>query len=204
MHWIIAGVAVCASVPLGAALVEVWPALVAAPSAKTFAMGALAGAISGWLVQRFVPMLAVLEHELTHLVVALLLLRRPISIGAGPGGGETVYTGRGSTLIRLAPYFLPTFTILGLSLAPLVRSRFEPYLVGALGVTWGFHVLTGVIESHPRQPDLRTGGLVASYAAVLGLGVVLYPLAALASVGGWPLVRRWGAVAWTTVRSVIG
>lgn len=199
MPWIIAVVSVCVAVPLGWALVGIWPAWWAAPSAQTFALAALAGAGAGWAIHRYVPMLAVLEHELTHLLVAVLLLRRPISIGAGPGGGETVYTGRGSALIRLAPYVLPTFTFLGLALAPVVRSRYETGLVVTLGVTWGFHVLTGVVESHPRQPDLRRGGLLASYLAVVGLSVVLYPLAALASVGGWPLVRRWGRLAWALV-----
>ncbi len=196
MPWIVAGVAALAALPLGRALVEVWPIWFAAPTAKAFVVGAAGGAVAGWLVHRFVPMLAVLEHELTHLLAAVLLLRRPVAIGAGPDGGETVYTGRGSVLIRLAPYVLPTFTLVGLALAPLVRTRYETGFVVALGVTWGFHVLTGVVESHPRQPDLQRGGLLASYVAVVCLSVVFYPLAAIASVGGWPLVRRWGRLAW--------
>lgn len=196
MPWIVAGVAVFAALPLGRALVEVWPLWMAAPSAKAFVAGAAGGAVAGWLTHRFVPMLTVLEHELTHLLCAVVLLRRPIALDASPGGGETVYTGRGSVLIRLAPYVLPTFTLVGLLLAPLVRSRYESGLVAVLGLTWGFHVLTGVIESHPGQPDLRSGGLLASYIAVIGLSVVFYPLAAIASVGGWPLVSRWGRLAW--------
>ncbi len=196
MPWLVAGISICLAGPLGWALVLLWPAWWAAPGAQAFALGAADGAVGGWAIHRGVPMLAVLEHELTHLVVALMLLRRPISIGAGPGGGETVYTGRGSTLIRLAPYVLPTFTFAGLAFAPLVRSRYETGLVAVLGVTWGFHVLTGVIESHPRQPDLRRGGLLPSYVAVVGMSIVLYPLAAIASVGGWPLVRRWAGTAW--------
>ena len=40
------------------------------------------------------------------------------------------------------------------------------------------------------------GDALCAYVAVVCLSVVFYPLAAIASVGGWPLVRRWGRLAW--------
>ncbi len=191
MVWLLALLSLGAGVPLALALPDVWPHVRSAPQAVPFAWGALGGAAATLVVLRVARMVPILEHELTHLLVALLLFRRPLAIEAREDGGEAVYTGRGSTLIRLAPYVLPTFTLLGLGLAQLADPRFGRPIVVALGATWGFHVLTGLAESGPDQPDLREGGLVPSYAAVVGLGAILYPLAALGSIGGLPLVRRW-------------
>lgn len=191
MIWVLALLSVAAAVPLGWALGEVWGPWTEAPYARPFVYGALGGVAGAWLVGRLAPMLAILEHELTHLLVALLLLRRPLRISADGRGGETVYEGRGSTLIRLAPYVLPTFTLLALPLASWVHPAQRVAFVVVLGVTWGFHVYTGVAEAHPSQPDLARGGRLPSYLAVLGLSTLFYPGSALAAVGGWPLVSRW-------------
>ena len=41
-------------------------------------------------------------------------LPKPLRIVVSSHGGETVYEGRGSVLIRLAPYVLPSTTLIGL------------------------------------------------------------------------------------------
>ena len=157
-----------------------------------FAAGAVIGGLIGGVLLRWAPMLTTLEHELTHLFAALLLLRRPVALSVGAGGaGHVSYTGRGSSLILLAPYVLPTFTYLGLLLSPLIGDRFGVPYVGLLGATWGFHGWTGVREAHPRQTDLRHGGLVASYLAVVAWGLIFYPLAAFLTLGGPSLAGRW-------------
>ena len=122
-----------------------------------FLLGAIVGAFIGFIVWKYLTIIFVLEHEFTHFLTALFLLRKPIRIVAGHHDGEVIYAGRGSTIIALAPYFLPTFTLFLLGIQPLVQAQFQRQTVLIIGVTWGYHLLTGLIESHPKQLDLRRG-----------------------------------------------
>jgi hypothetical protein len=189
--WLLALLGLLTAVPLGLALGDVWPAWTRQATAPWFGAGALGGAALGWLLVRQLPLLPILEHEMTHLLTALALFRRPRQLLAADGGGEVVYDGRGSTLIRLAPYAVPTLTLLALPFAPLVAVAQRPWFVALLGLTWGYHALTSLHETRPHQPDLRQGGLVPSFVAVAAIGTVLFGATALAAVGRTPLVERW-------------
>jgi hypothetical protein len=185
LGWLLAG-------PLTLALPSMLECVWGTHGIISFAVGAVLGGVIGAALLRWAPMLTTLEHELTHLFAAVLLLRRPVALSVGDGGGGHVaYTGRGSSLILLAPYVLPTFTFLGLLLGPLIGDRFGAPYVGLLGATWGFHVWTGVREAHPRQTDLLHGGLLVSYIAVVAWGLIFYPLAAFLTLGGPSLAGRW-------------
>ena len=53
--------------------------------------------------------LSILEHELTHMVFAILTFHSPHDINVQRGvGGNFIYTGHGNWLIYIAPYFFPT------------------------------------------------------------------------------------------------
>ncbi|MFZ4734795.1 MAG: hypothetical protein ACOYM9_02560 [Bradymonadia bacterium] len=189
LFWALVGLLL--GVPLSLALPRVWPLFAGDGDFVVFAGAAGGGAALTLLVLRFVPVLAVLEHELTHMLVALLHLRRPLSLSAGARDGEVTYTGQSAMLIRLAPYVLPTFTLGLLLAAPLFAAAHHRTHVLLCGVTWGFHVTTLLEEARPHQPDLKEGGLVRSFVALLGLGVLFYCGAALWAVGDFDLVRTW-------------
>jgi len=188
--WAILGVVV--GVPLAVAVPEVWPLLRGDADALPFGGAALVGAVLTVLVLKFVPVFAVLEHELTHMVVAVLHLRRPLSLSAGAREGEVTYTGESAFLIRLAPYVLPSVTLALLLAEPLFAAAHQRTHVMLCGATWGYHVTTLLEEARPHQPDLREGGVVRSFIALFGLGVVFYCGAALWAIGGFDLVETWG------------
>ncbi len=191
MTWLLALVGLLSAVPLGLALADIAPDWTRQPTAPWFGGGVLAGAAIGWLLVRKLPLLPILEHEMTHLLTALALFRRPRQLLAADGGGEVVYDGRGSTLIRLAPYAVPTLTLLALPFAPLVAQAQRPWFVALLGLTWGYHALTSLLETRPQQPDLRQGGLIPSFVAVAAFATLLFGVTAVAAVGRMPLVERW-------------
>lgn len=190
-RWTLALLLGLSAIPLAMALPHAWGFAHGAPFASTFALGAAGGAALTVLILRKAPMLAVLEHEMTHLLVALLHLRLPESLQAGKDGGEVVYSGDSAFLIRLAPYVLPTFTLLLLGLSPFVAPEHQGALRTVVGVTWGYHVTTALYETRPRQPDLQAGGRVPALMAVAGLSLLLYTGSALWAVRDFGLCRDW-------------
>jgi hypothetical protein len=101
-----------------------------------------------------------------------------------------VYRGRGSVLIRLAPYFLPLWALAALALQPLLRSDLRVWGVGAVGLTWGYHLWIMASQIRRHQPDLRVDGLILSVLTVSALSFVTMTLVALAAVGGLDLMGR--------------
>jgi hypothetical protein len=193
-----------ATVPLAMAL----PQMVAQASTQSglqpFGLGVGLGLVGTLVVYKKLPILPVLEHELTHLAAALLLFRQPLSLSAGKGRGEVVYTGRGSVIIRLAPYVVPTFTIVLLCIGPFIADHYQRSFLVLLGSTWAFHVLTALEETRPYQPDLREGGLFVSFCAVIFLDLVFYFGTALWSVGGASLVVDWLSLSLVALRELTG
>lgn len=191
MSWLLGLPSAAFAAPLWVALFQIWPLFRDAPMAGAFVFGALIGAMLAGVLITKVPMLPVLEHELTHLLCAAVLLRKPQAVSASADEGEAVYDGRGTTFIRLGPYVLPTLTLLLSPLLLIVDTSFEAQVVGVLGGTWGYHVATLIHEARPSQPDLRAGGLLGNTLAVAGLGTLCYGATALFAVGRGHLVGAW-------------
>lgn len=191
LTWILGVVFGVLAVPLALALPHVWPGFTGGDHLRVFLLGALGGGLATVVVLRKAPFLAVLEHELTHMVVAVLHLRLPLSLNAGKDGGEVTYTGDSAFLIRLAPYVLPTFTLALLGLSAVVDGPYQTTLRAIIGVTWGYHVVTMVEETRPNQPDLKTGGRVPAFLGVFGLGLLFYVGSALWAVEDFGLCRAW-------------
>ena len=183
--------------------INMWPLLGGLNTSSPFAIGTGVGILVGVVLRRFIPMLPILEHELTHMLAAICLFRTPIAVSADTRGGETIYTGRGSTIIRLAPYIVPTVSVFALALTPLFRESVREVTTMGVGLTWGIHLLTGLAESHPNQQDLRRGGLIRSYVAIIGLGVPCHLAVALGALGGWPLVVDWLERSWRLMTTLV-
>ncbi len=83
------------------------------------------------------------EHELTHTLFALITLHKVTDFHTSyEKGGHVQYIGGpGNWLITIAPYFFPTFVIL------------------LLGFVVSFHLVSTLLETNAKQPDLSKVGL---------------------------------------------
>jgi len=126
------------------------------------------------------------EHELTHLVVGLFFLKIPVSFRVSAhSGGEVKHIGRGSTgqtWITLAPYFLPTASIVVVIVASIFGIA-SNYALAALGWTTAFHLVTSWAETSFRQPDLKKAGIVKTLLILPLMNIICYG-AVLAFVAG--------------------
>lgn len=130
--------------------------------------------------------LETLEHELTHLLIGLIFLKIPVGIRVSAHeGGEVRQIGLGSTgqtWVALAPYFFPT-----ISLAVLIFAYFTdlktPLLLGLLGWTTAFHLISNWGETSFRQPDLQKAGILKTILILPVMNLICYG-AVLAFVAG--------------------
>ena len=130
--------------------------------------------------------LETLEHELTHLIVGLFFLKIPVGIRVSAHeGGEVRQIGRGTTgqtWVSLAPYFFPT-----VSLAVLIFAYFADIntrvLLGVLGWTTAFHLVSNWGETSFRQPDLQNAGVLKTILILPVMNLICYG-AILAFVAG--------------------
>jgi len=143
------------------------------------------------------------EHEVTHALFSVLCLKPVRSLKATMEGGYLVHEG-GNLAIRLAPYFFPTSVVLPVALKPIVAAPYVPYLDGLIGATFVFHLIGTVHETHRRQPDLVSTGLVLSgliisvlHMVFLGaiLTIVGYGYGGVGAYLGRAFVHLWRLVA---------
>jgi len=191
------------AIPLLTTLYTRLPTIIEFHNFDAFFLGSVTGAIFGLVIFFKVPILATFEHEFTHLCVALCLFRKPIRFVVHADGGEVAYKGRGSILIRLGPYVLPTFTLIILLIVHIAQLTLSTYEVAGIASTWGYHLATGILESTPRQMDLRRGGLIASYAAIICLCSIIYPTTAFWVMDESSMVWRWFGDSWIHAMDVI-
>jgi hypothetical protein len=121
--------------------------------------------------------IVVLEHELTHALFAWLTFHRVVGFRATlRSGGHVRYLGRGNWLISIAPYFVPTLSLIAIAALRWVPDRHLAYGSAALGATFAYHVLSTWSETHRHQSDLREVGLVFSAAFLLAANALVWGL----------------------------
>jgi hypothetical protein len=139
--------------------------------------------------------LQTLEHELTHLLAGLLFLKIPVGIRVSAHeGGEVRQIGLGTTgqtWVTLAPYFFPT-----VSLAVLIFAYFanlnSGLLLGILGWTTVFHLVTNWSETSFRQPDLQKAGLLKTLLILPVMNLICYgSVLAFVAGGGKGFTAFW-------------
>ncbi len=123
----------------------------------------------------------IVAHECTHALWGLLMGARINAISVDDEEGS-VELSKTNFLITLAPYFFPFYTVLvillhaGLSLFWDLHA-YEPFWLGAIGITWGFHFTFTLAMLLNRQPDIVEQGRVFSYAVIYlfnVLGIALW------------------------------
>ena len=98
----------------------------------------------------FMPMLAgsffaIMEHELTHMLFAVLTFHKPKGLDVNQDvGGSFSFEGKGNWLIALAPYFFPTFWFFIVLLMPIykaVTGALPEFYISLLGVFLGYNFI---------------------------------------------------------------
>ncbi len=134
-----------------------------------------------FVAKRIIPAtwsyLQTLEHELAHLLIGLLFLKIPIGIRVSAHeGGEVRQIGfgtTGQTWVTLAPYFFPTVSIFVVVVA-YFASFDTKILLGFLGFTTAFHLITNWAETSFRQPDLQKAGILKTLLILPVMNLICY------------------------------
>lgn len=132
--------------------------------------------------------LTTLEHEFSHALVALFFLKKPVSMRVTAlHGGEFQYASTntiGQTWISLAPYFLPTLSILVLFLGWLGGLSETAWFYGISGWTIAFHLVTNWQETSFRQSDLQKVGFVKTILVLPIANLLIYGSILAFVIGG--------------------
>ncbi|GEM_PF-7132279 len=203
--WLLAAVGLVVALPLDAALVELWPSLTRDGQAGPLAAGAAGGVLAGVVLAWRVPFLLVLDHEIAHLLAALVCLRKPRGLSVGEDRGQAVYdAGRGSVVILLAPYAWPWLAWLGCVLHEVVRTELREAAVIGIGAALGFSAVRIALDLRPHQSDLRRVGLLRAGLSVLAWGPLGFAVPALWALGGWEELQTWAAQAIALAGGLLG
>ncbi len=112
--------------------------------------------IGNWLIQ--------FEHELTHMIFAILTFHPVIGFRASVARGSHIrFVGEGNWLITAAPYFFPTAAVFLWFFSWFLPIQFLPWSSLALGIAMGYHIVSTIRETHVEQNDLKEIGFGFSW-----------------------------------------
>ncbi len=134
--------------------------------------------------------LIIAEHELTHMLLAVLTFHRPRGLDISQGvGGYFAFSGEGNWMIALAPYFFPTFALvvmLGTLFTPMEQGLSDVFLI-VLGSMIGYHIVATVFEVHPQQTDFKVAGYLFTICFLPGINLIVYGLLFGFAKFGWQI-----------------
>lgn len=132
---------------------------------------------------------AIMEHELTHMLFAVLTFHKPQGIEVDQDyGGSFSFVGKGNWLIAIAPYFFPTFLALIMVLTPVYLS-FEKTLpnfyLSLLGIFTGYNLATTLLSIHAKQTDFQVVGFPFAICFIPGATLLKYGFLLCFAIKGW-------------------
>lgn len=148
-------------------------------------------ACAAWL---FMPamggsFLAIMEHELTHMLFALLTFHKPVDLDVHQNkGGYFKFQGKGNWLIALAPYFFPTFPAVIMIASLIYKLMGQPVpdvYLSVFGFMVGYHLASTILEIHPAQTDFKTAGYIFTILFLPGVNLIVYGLLLSFACIGW-------------------
>jgi len=150
-----------------------------------FAAGFISFALFWLGFRRYLEVICTFEHELTHLIVGLIFLKKPKSfkVTFTQGGYVELYGGK-NFLVTLAPYFLPTACYAILPFAWILPVDSLPVFFLMLGAAVSFHLFSGWQEFHFGQSDLHDAGLIFSVLFLPVANIIFFGAVAAMVVGG--------------------
>jgi hypothetical protein len=209
-----------------------WDALVVITHEKDLWIPLICGLGAGvplyFTVIKKIPVISTFEHELTHALVALLFFRRIHKfIVTSRRGGQVQYSGNfggdfGTLLIGLAPYYLPTFTLISVLVRPLIPAGWFPWFDGFIGTTLAFHIcstpeetkqawtkrsFTGAGDNQKTKSDIGKVGFIFAFLVIAGFGLFLMGLAlqliGSGYAGTWQFLKQVGKTSYEDYAALI-
>ena len=150
------------------------------------------------------------EHELTHAIVALMFFRKIKKFEMTQNsGGHIVHVGTfggtfGSEMIGLAPYFLPTFSLILVLILPLISRELYSWMVPIVGFTLAYHTFSTIDETDEIQPDLNSRGLLYSAIVINSMTLALHGLLFILLIHGYSGFGIWGSMVYDTTIDILG
>ncbi len=156
---------------------------------KLFGYGGLAFLVFWFLFnKRFMYAFAVFEHELTHILIAKLFFLKTLHFEVTPRKhveGQVIVgvEGRGiltkpiSVFFSLAPYYIPTLTLLVFASYPLLNPNLYPVFYFIVGFTCIYHLLTTFLEFGFHQADIQKHGEYFSTAFIILGNIIFFGIA---------------------------
>jgi hypothetical protein len=114
----------------------------------------------------------IFEHELGHTLVALVFGRGIREFAVHSQGGEVEYRGTSNLFIRLAPYYLPVFTLPLLVVKPFVLLSTYGAINFLIGFTLAFHYLALTREFRLDQTDIVRVGPVLAFCVTFIMNII--------------------------------
>lgn len=117
-----------------------------------FIIGLVISCIAHFTLVKKYPIISTFEHELTHAIVALLFFRKVSNFIVTNGqGGSVSHSGNfggkfGDFNITLAPYFLPTFTLILILSRPMIPFEYIRWFDIIVSFTFGYHLFSTIDE----------------------------------------------------------
>ncbi len=146
------------------------------------------------------------EHELAHMVMGYLFFHDIKHFAADwRHWGFVQFDRTPNTLIILAPYFLPVFSLPFLLVKPFVTPAAHDFINSFLGLTLAFHLISMFRGFSPRQSDIYRVGLKSALIIVFVCNCIFtvvtlgFALEQYAHVGAYfkdSLRAAWKIYAW--------
>ncbi len=151
---------------------------------------------------------AIVEHELTHMLFAVLTLHKPKGLDINQDvGGSFSFVGKGNWLIALAPYFFPTFTFVlmaGLVGYVAIYGKLPDYHLILFGIFIGYHFIVTLFEIHPKQTDFEVAGPIFSICFIPGSNLLIYGMLFAYLQKGWLGMAAYYVQLWHRSLTLIG
>lgn len=169
---------------------------------KWVGVGIIAYIVIHRIIKKNIEWLETLSHELTHSVVAMLFLRRVHSLYAEEGSGVIYTSGKssfGHVPMSLAPYTIPLFTFLLLSIRCLMDFHGMWIYDILIGITIGFHFFCFKSQTHSNQTDINQFPLFFSYLyifTVLLINILIILVAFFPQYNLYTSFWRWLTAVW--------
>ncbi len=161
----------------------------------------------------FIPALAgsffaIMEHELTHMLFAVLTFHKPRGLDVNQDvGGSFSFEGKGNWMIALAPYFFPTFWFVLVLLMPIYVSftgKLPDFYVPMLGIFLGYNFIVSCLSIHPKQTDFKVAGYIFTICFLPGILFLKYGIVFCYSIKGLAGVEAYFSLLAQKAYQIVG